>query len=190
MRNLFFDTETVGLPQNYRAHYSKIDNWPQIVQLSWLIADENGKVLSESDFVIKVDFEIPPAASRIHGITNEIADEKGVPISEVLGKFLKDLKKSDRLVCHNVGFDLPVIQSELFRNGFEHEIALPNFCTMQSSANYCRLPGNRGYKWPKLEELYKICFGKKIINAHNARADVKATYEIFYHLKNERVFEL
>lgn len=190
MKNLFFDTETSGLPRNYKAHYSDIENWPRVVQLSWLIADDNGIVLAESDNIIKVDFEIPDEASRIHGITNAIADEKGVPIHHVLRSYLSDLEKSDRIICHNVAFDLPVLQSELCRNGFKPEITHSNFCTMKSSTDYCQLPGQRGYKWPRLEELYRICFGKKIEQAHNAKADVRATYEIFYHLKNKKVFEI
>lgn len=190
MKNLFFDTETTGLPTKYKAHYSDLDCWPRIVQLSWLIADDNGEILAESDFIIKVDFEIPVEASRIHGITNEISDKKGVSINLALEAFRSDLKKIDRLVCHNVGFDLPVLQSELYRNNFDHEIDHPNFCTMLNSTNYCRIPGNHGYKWPRLEELYKICFDKNLEDAHNAKADVLATYKIFYHLKNENVFEI
>jgi DNA polymerase III subunit epsilon len=190
MKNLFFDTETSGLPNKYKAHYSETENWPRIVQLSWLIADSEGAVLSEADYIIKVDFEIPKEASRIHGITNAVAEKKGVLINEVLKAFLTDIDKIDRLICHNVAFDLPVLQSELYRGGHRHEITTPNFCTMQNSTNYCRLPGNRGYKWPRLDELYRFCFGKQINNAHNAKADVRATYEIFYHLKKEKIFVL
>ena len=108
MKNLFFDTETSGLPRNYKAHYSDIENWPRIVQLAWLIADDNGNILSESDNIIKVDFEIPEEVSLIHGITNAIAEEKGLPIHQVLQSFLNDLEKSDRIICHSVAFDLPV----------------------------------------------------------------------------------
>ena len=190
MKNLFFDTETCGLPNNYKAHFSETENWPRIVQLSWLIADGKGNILTESDYIIKVDFEIPKEASQIHGITNAVAAKKGELIKKVLESFLIDIEKTDRLICHNVGFDLPVLQSELFRNNLKHEITLPNFCTMRNSTNYCQIPGNRGYKWPRLEELYDFCFGKTIMDAHNAKADVRATYEIFYHLKNENVFEV
>jgi DNA polymerase III epsilon subunit-like protein len=189
MKYLFFDTETTGLPLKYKAPYTEITNWPRIVQLSWLIADTEGTVIKESDYIIKVDFPIPAEASRVHGITNAIAESKGTMITEVLTDLLTDLNRVNRLICHNVNFDLPIVQSELYRHKLEHRIALPTFCTMQNSTDYCRLPGNRGYKWPRLEELYSICFGKKLMNAHNAMADVRATYEVFYHLKRERVFQ-
>lgn len=78
MKNFFFETETTGLPNNYKGHYSETENWPRIVQLSWLIADAEGSVLAESDYIIKVDFKIPRKASRIHGITNAVAEKRGV----------------------------------------------------------------------------------------------------------------
>ncbi|MCJ8276491.1 MAG: hypothetical protein MJK18_06600, partial [Bdellovibrionales bacterium] len=58
MKYLFFDTETTGLPKSYKAPYTDLENWPRVVQLSWLVT-ENNKVIKESDNVIKVDFPIP-----------------------------------------------------------------------------------------------------------------------------------
>ena len=190
MAHLFFDVETTGLPINYRAPYTQVENWPRIVQLSWLIADSEGKILKESDNIIKVDFKIPRDASRIHGITNAISLQKGIPLAQAVGEFLADAATADCLVCHNVGFDLAVLQSELMRAGMEHKITKKTFCTMVSSTRYCGLPGNHGYKWPQLAELYRICFGKPIKNAHNAMADVRATHKIFYHLVREKVFSI
>ena len=188
MAHLFFDVETTGLPKNYKAHYSQIDNWPRIVQLSWLLAGPNGDVLKESDNIIKVDFPIPAESSRIHSITNEVTEQRGVTISEVLKDLLADFEKADCIICHNISFDLAVLQSELLRANLEPEIKKDLLCTMKNSTDYCKLPGNYGYKWPQLEELYKICFGRSIQNAHNAMADVRATHEVFFHLVREKVF--
>ena len=190
MNYLFFDTETTGLPKRYKAPYTQTDNWPYIVQLSWLLADQEGHVIKEADYIVKVDVPIPIEASRVHGITNEISLEKGVDIKEVLKHFQEDMKNATHLIGHNVHFDLPIVQCELLRNELEHQIKLPTFCTMRSATDYCKIPGNYGYKWPKLEELYQVCFSKKLLNAHNALADVRATYEVFYHLKKESVFSL
>jgi len=188
MKFLFFDTETTGLPIKYKAPYTETSNWPRIVQISWLIANFEGEILKESDFIIKVDFPIPLEASRVHGITNDIAETKGTVMIDVLTNFIADLNGINQLICHNVNFDLPIIQSELYRHKLQHQINIPSFCTMRNSTDFCQIPGLHGYKWPKLEELYAICFGKKLMNAHNAMADVRATYEVFYHLKKERVF--
>lgn len=190
MKYLFFDVETTGLPKNYKAPYTQISNWPRIVQLSWIIANEEGKILSEKDNIIKVDFKIPVSASRVHGITNKVSQEKGVDLIPVLNSFRDEVESVDYLICHNVGFDMPVLQSELARNNLAHKISKKTFCTMKNSTHYCKLPGNYGYKWPQLEELHQICFGKSIENAHNALEDVRATYKVFYHLKKENVFTL
>jgi DNA polymerase III epsilon subunit-like protein len=186
---LFFDTETTGLPKNYKAHYSNIDNWPRIVQLSWLMSDDAGNHLSESDNIIKPEgFLIPTGASNIHGITDEIANEQGKPLVDVLMAFQKDLATANLVCCHNLGYDKPILQAEFLRKDLNAEIPQSTFCTMLASTRYCNIPGNYGPKWPKLDELYHICFQKYVENAHNAMADVRATYECYFHLKAIGVF--
>ncbi|MFN8369381.1 MAG: 3'-5' exonuclease [Bacteriovoracaceae bacterium] len=189
MKYLFFDVETTGLPKNYKAPYTDVANWPRIVQLSWLIADEM-EVVKESDNIIKVDFPIPLEVSMIHGITNEITEAKGKTLLSVSTEFLNDLKSVDVIVCHNISYDLTVLQAELVRLKLDPNITKKTFCTMKNSVDYCKLPGPYGYKWPKLEELYKRCFSEKLENAHNAMVDVAATFKVFQKLKTENVFLL
>ena len=43
---LTFDSETTGLPKNYKAPLSDSDNWPRLVQLGWQINDNKGKLKS------------------------------------------------------------------------------------------------------------------------------------------------
>ena len=159
------------------------------MQLSWLVADDAGNVVKESDNIIKPEgYTIPAGAAAVHGITTEIAHEQGRLSTEVWMEFMMDAENSRMLCCHNFNFDMPILQAELHRKRFDAEIDKPSFCTMRSSTDYCRLPGNYGYKWPKLEELYRICFGREMENAHNAMADVQATYECYFYLKEEGVF--
>jgi len=33
---LFFDTETTGLPKNWKAPVTDLNNWPRLVQLAYL----------------------------------------------------------------------------------------------------------------------------------------------------------
>ena len=189
MRYLFFDTETTGLPKNYKAPYTDLENWPRVVQLSWIVSTD-GEITKESDNIIKVDFPIPEVSSRVHGITNEVSLAKGRELLHVLSEISADIEDSDVLVCHNLSFDLAILQSELMRAQMKHEINKRLFCTMKSSVEFCKLPGQYGFKWPRLEELYKICFSEKLENAHNALVDVKATYRIFQKLQEEKVFNL
>ncbi len=189
MKYLFFDTETTGLPKNYKAPYTDLDNWPRVVQLSWLISEQS-EILKESDNVIKVDFPIPEQSSRVHGITNAVSEEKGRELNLVLDEFLADLATVDVIVCHNLSFDLAILQSELLRAEKNPEITAKMFCTMKSAVDFCKLPGNYGFKWPKLEELYDICFQEKLENAHDAMVDVKATFRCFDKLQKDRVFNI
>lgn len=39
---LFFDTETTGLPKNWKAPVTDLNNWPRLVQLVYLYYDDNG----------------------------------------------------------------------------------------------------------------------------------------------------
>jgi DNA polymerase III subunit epsilon len=187
MKFLFFDTETTGLPKNYKAPYTDTNNWPRIVQLSWIVS-EDSQILKESDNIIKVDFPIPKSSSDIHGITNEVSTSKGEVIDIILDKWLDDIKDVDMIVCHNLSFDLTVLQAELLRANKNPEFEKKMFCTMKSSVNYCKLPGLYGFKWPKLEELYGLCFDERLENAHNAMIDVQATFRVFDKLKKEKVF--
>ncbi len=50
---LFFDTETTGLPRNYKAPVSDSNNWPRMVQIAWRLMDEKGGEIDSQDFIIK-----------------------------------------------------------------------------------------------------------------------------------------
>ena len=39
---LFFDTETTGLPKNWKAPITDFNNWPRLVQLAFLTFDKDG----------------------------------------------------------------------------------------------------------------------------------------------------
>jgi DNA polymerase III epsilon subunit-like protein len=181
---LFFDTETTGLPKDYNAPSTDSDNWPRVVQLAFIVMDAEGNVVKKRDYIIKPNgFEIPPETSAIHGITTEIAMEKGLDLEDVLYLFLLAVKKSEFIIGHNVSFDVKVVRAELHRLGFpdifEDKIKV---CTMQSSTKFCELPGLYGFKWPKLQELHKKLFDCEFEEAHNALADIEATAKCYYEL--------
>ena len=103
MNALVFDTETTGLPKKRCASLKDNDNWPYIVQMSWLVCDmTTGEITGIKDYIIRLENErlIPMEATRIHGITNEIMREKGVPMRQVLEDFWKDLQRFHDLACH------------------------------------------------------------------------------------------
>jgi DNA polymerase III epsilon subunit-like protein len=182
---LFFDTETTGLPINWKAPVTDINNWPRLVQLAFLLYDSDGKRISSGDFIIKPNgFTIPPDASKIHGITTERAIKEGQSISSVLQQFDKLIQQANYLVAHNMSFDEKIVGAELIRNAMPNSLsAKRKICTMERTTNFCAINGQYGYKWPKLSELYYKLFRTDFEEAHNAAADINATAKCFWELR-------
>lgn len=75
---IFLDSETTGLPKDYKAPLTDTANWPRMVQLAWLVHDVNGNLLREQSFIIKPEgFTIPDDVAAIHGISQARAMEEG-----------------------------------------------------------------------------------------------------------------
>jgi len=187
---LFFDTETTGLPRNYKAPITDFDNWPRMIQIAWLIYDHRENLLIEKQYIIKPEgFTIPKAASDVHGITTARAKKEGIALSFALQEFAADLHKAEFILAHNISFDEKIVGAEFLRKEISNTLFdLPHICTMHTSTDYCKIPGKFGYKWPNLTELYFKLFGKSFDNAHDALADVKACADCFFELKKLGVF--
>jgi len=194
MKFLFFDTETNGLPKNWTGSYTDVDNWPRVIQLAWILADENAQVLHQHSAVIKPDgWEIPKEKFWIeNGHYTERNEAIGVPIASVLELFLEVQSQADVLVCHNIRFDHPIVWAEIIRTGRQVISGMHKICTMKSSIDFCRIPfkTKAGYKFPKLEELHQVLFGENFAGAHDAMADIEATAKCFYELVARGVITL
>ena len=193
---LFFDTETNGLPRNYKASVSNSSNWPRLVQLAWIIADKEGNVLKKKSVIIKPDgFSIPADAVAVHGITTERAQREGIPLTKVLEEFAADLIFAQHIVGHNIDFDQHVVGAELCRLGMDFNALIdkPCTCTMKTTTNFCAIPNPNtyfgGYKWPSLQELYRKLFNRDFEDAHDALADITATKECFFELKRRGIIQ-
>ena len=182
---LFFDTETTGLPRNWKAPVTDLDNWPRMVQIAWILSDTKGNQIESDDFIIKPEnFKIPLDASRIHGISTEKAINEGEELEKVLIKFNKLVEQADFIVAHNISFDEKIVGAELLRKGIRSDFERKRkLCTMKASTDYCRLPGLYGYKWPKLSELHIELFGADFDEAHDASVDINATEKCFWEMR-------
>jgi DNA polymerase-3 subunit epsilon len=182
---LFFDTETTGLPKNWKAPTSDLNNWPRLVQLAYLFYDGTGNLISKGDFIIKPEgFLIPIDSSNIHGISTERALNEGKSLVSILEHFNTLVSQATYLVAHNMAFDEKIVGAELLRNGMKNCIQHKNkICTMEGTTNFCAISGPYGYKWPKLSELHFKLFRKKFEEAHNAAIDITATARCFWELK-------
>src|SRR5690606_23132883 len=116
----------------------------------------------------------------------ELATEQGVPLTEVLVKFNEALAKAKFVVGQNIGFDINIMGSEVYRYGVDSVMSsmpVVDTCT-EVTADLLELPGGRGgrYKLPTLTELHAYPFGVPFAEAHNATADVEATTRCFFEL--------
>lgn len=187
MRTLFFDTETSGLPINYKAPVTDLGNWPRLVQIGWIVYDDDGKVLNEVERIVRPEgFEISETVAKIHGITQEKAIHSGIPLSYTLASFESDLTQCEVLVGHNLSFDMSIMGAEYLRacgrNPMETRIT---YDTMLKGTNLCKLPGNRlgSYKWPKLKELYEFLFHEPLAQTHTALDDIRNTAKCYFEMK-------
>ncbi len=182
---LFFDTETTGIPRNYKAPVTDLANWPRVVQLAFMQTDEKGMVLAAEEFIIKPEgFVIPADAARIHGITTEHALAQGVPMGEALAEFMGCLQKSTALVAHNMAYDENVLGAEFLRAKMGNPLPkAKRVCTMQSSTNYCAIPGPYGPKWPTLGQLHMKLFGQEMKDAHRRAGGCAGLCEMLFELR-------
>ena len=188
---LIFDTETTGLPRDYNAPISDLDNWPRLVQLSWQLHNADGSLRSAHDYIVKPEgFTIPFNSEKVHGISTQRALAEGHALGEVLTKFNEDLQYTQQTIGHNVDFDLNVTGAEFLRAEIETSLLnIEKVDTKDASTDYCKIPGGRGgkYKWPTLSELHEKLFGVPFDGAHNSAFDVDATARCFFGLLKEQV---
>lgn len=194
MMILFFDTETTGLPANYKAPPTATANWPRLVELSWMVCTEDGRTVKQESFVIRPDgFEIPEAASAVHGISQEYAMANGAHLKTALEAFTDDYDGCELVVAHNLNYDLNITSCEHVRSfGFTLP-ERPAVCTMQASTEFCAIPSKSersGYKWPSLQELHAKLFGEGFEGEHSATVDTEAAQRCFFELVNRGVITL
>jgi DNA polymerase III epsilon subunit-like protein len=203
MKILCFDTETTGLPPRSPPSFTNISEWPYIVQLGFILYDTDvHKIIIKHDFIVDVNEQtviIPESSSKIHGITNRMCAEQGIPIYNVLNCFLYCLRKCDILVAHNLEFDWNMINAEILRqlimekSKLERDLvknvpSVIKYCTMKNSVDLCnieafnKMTGEKYFKFPKQEELHNVLFNTIPNNLHNAFNDVLVCMRCFYKL--------
>lgn len=178
---LVIDTETSGLPKNWQSPYAQIENWPFAVQVAWVVYSADGSLVKQENHYIKnTEGPVEASAQRIHGITPEFLEEKGIERCVVLQSLVRDLAEFHPILLgHFAEFDLHIIGADSFRCGIENPVlGLPYFCTMTHSAHLVRNPNQH----LRLVDLYSFLFHKAIRHPHHALYDALATGECFFEL--------
>lgn len=191
---VFFDLETSGLPIDWRKPYTVLSNWPYVIQLAWMKSTfEKSNILEFKDVILRPEnFIISKDSESVHGISQKQAESEGWDRKMILESFAKSVLDCRIIVAHNSDFDVNVIRCEFLRNNipdpFGEKIVI---CTMKSSTEYCALTSQYGdYKWPLLNELHYKLFGVDFNNSHNAKYDLKATFDCFWKLLELSIINL
>lgn len=208
MMKLVFDTETTGLlPKGKKLGNDTLDLYPRIVQMSWISYDDvTNEVIKKRDFIIKLpkDFKMSEECTKIHGITNEMSQECGVNIQQVIDEFIQDFRSSTTIIAHNLEFDLNLVKAEIMRllknenedinkneiyKKFIEDLSKSRklFCTLQESIDICNIKavdryGREYVKFPKLSELHEHLFQVTPKNLHNSLNDVIVCLRCYYKL--------
>ena len=187
MQFFFFDTETNGLPRNYKAPPTQIENWPEIISMAWEVwtyLDHTWTFVRAESYLVQ-----PPEgiiwnkeAEHVHGISYVKASSEGLPIKSLLQKVEKELLQATHVVAHNLTFDRSIILASMFRHlGAAKWTIAKNICTMIETISICKIISSSPYataidpyKWPRLQELHQFLFKKDWEGiAHEALSDVQ-----------------
>lgn len=170
MRTLVYDTETTGL---LKPEVSDLDQQPKIIEFAVAEIDEAYNIVGEYSWLINPGEEITPTITKITGLTND--DLFGKPsFIEVLPEIEEVFMGIDRLMAHNLPFDMGMLTNELRRLGRQYAFPYPpnQVCTVQLANEM--IYGRRA----KLTELYELTTGKPLAQTHRALDDVRALVEV------------
>lgn len=209
MRVLVFDTETTGLPpKNSIINTDTIDNWPYIVQFSYIVFnDVTNRIEKIFDSIVKLPEDVIMSMENIsiHGITNEMMSDKGVSLTSFLDEFIIDMENVDRVVGHNLEFDLNMLKVEIMRkmkyelyyfeaeNYYEYLNVISSsnkyICTMKETIDLCGIErtNKKGKynKFPKLSELHYKLYNVIPNNLHNSLNDVFVCLRCYCQIHNK-----
>jgi len=184
MKYAVIDTETSGLFDFSKP--AEADGQPRLASLAIILLDDAFVETGRHDIFIKPDgWTMGTEAGSVNGLTNEILNERGIPILSALTVYNQILDQDRAIVAFNAQFDTKVMRGELRRAGLPDRFeTTPNICVMRASTDIVKAPkkSGSGYKFPKLSEACAH-FGIKIAEQHTAMGDAEAAAEVFRKLK-------
>lgn len=208
-----YDTETTGLWKNGLS--DRHEAQPKLCSISAILLRETSEtsfeIIDQLDYIIKPNGWVIPepvlpklgitmeeakaqkiklSPADIHGITHEKAEAEGVELFEAMKHVNSFMQQATATLGHNESYDNNVLRHAL--SLLKRTMPLPEkrICTMMMAKDYCRLPPNfpgGDWKWPRLEEAYKIVFDRELVDAHSSLADITQSVELYQELKRRGV---
>ena len=155
---VFLDLETTGINVST----------DRIVEISLLKISPNGK---EQWMTTRVNPEmpIPPKVTAIHGISD--SDVADAPIFREIAKNLAAFLEGCDLAGYNaIKFDIPVLAEEFLRTNIDFNFRKRKYVDVQVIFHK--------KEQRTLAAAYQFYCKKDLENAHSAKADTAATYEV------------
>lgn len=180
---LFVDTETSGLPADWRRPYAEPGAWPHVAQIAWLVYTQAGELVkTENHYVRPSDYDLTPASMQVHGLTLAFLHEHGAPRRQVMQRLHDDLVRYQPLVVgHFIELDYHMMGVSFHRSGLPNALlGLATFCTMRFTKRFWQ-PLHQQYL--RLADLYQRQFGRPMLQQHDALADAEATAQCFFELR-------
>jgi len=126
------------------------------VSLHYIIGYRQGNEFNEikkEQFIFKPDcLTISKESIKIHKITLDKAEKKGIPPCDIMNTLKTDLKNVSVIVSHNLSFHIKALQVECFRNCVNIEFG--NHILIDT-INF-----DHDLEYPKLKSLAKIVLKK------------------------------
>lgn len=185
---LIFDTETSGLPRNFSAPISDLENWPKILWLGFVLLNENLEIIRKGNYYINPEELILINVTKITGISDEIAEKYGNSIFEILTVFKDVARKAKFLVGHNLDYDYKVLSAEIKRNNFDFTLTRKKrICLMKGSKKYVNKKDTEGeLTFPRLSELFEKLYQENY-DMKNSNDDIEYAMKCFIKLKEKKV---
>ena len=155
----FFDLETTGIDV---AH-------DRIVQIAVLKINPD-ESLERYEELLNPGMHIPEESSAIHGIFDaDVADKPS--FKEKGNEILNFMSGCDLGGYNSNKFDIPLLMEEFLRNEMEFDLSNRHFIDVQNIFHKMEKRTLRG--------AYKFYTGAVMENAHDAMADIEATFQVF-----------
>ena len=190
-RYLVVDTETVCYLHDTldKTQLTSIDT-PLLASLSWLLLDEELRVVRSEDHLLLSGVPITSEATDYHQLTTEFVAGHGEAPQAVLELFLRDLESVQMLVGHSLAFHLAILAHDLqhYQLPSESLWSRRQFCTMRQGINYLisHYQADPLQTRISLESLYsKLLWGREeleIIYQLKSRHDVVLATHCFIKL--------
>ena len=170
--NLFFDTETTGLPYG-NALDDPAYPWP--VEVAGVLASGSGDTVGSFRLVVRPGrWSIPEEVVKIHDIDVEYARMYGVDLEQVLTVTAVFARQAKTVLGWNVNFDCRIIESAALRLKLSNPLKdLPLKDVMQETSAFL------GLGRMSMQKAYDWLFKQPLPGAHTAMGDVRACQAIW-----------